>query len=118
MGTAFVYFGPTGMSFEDYFKVEGQEDSEQYARFIAGLSPAMLNRDYPLSPEAVTFKEKLGPSTIVACDLCSGVMSASVLKVLLGRGSMKALPWGMHFDAHYQKLKLTWRAFGNSKPLQ
>ena len=118
MGAAFLYFSPTGMSFEDYFKVEGHEQQEQYARFIAGLSPAMLNRDYLVAPEAVNFMEKRAPSTIMACDLCAGVMGASVLKLLLGRGSLKAAPWGMHFDAYHQRLKFTWRPFGNSNPLQ
>ena len=118
MGTAFLYFSPAGMSFEDYFKVEGHEQQEQYARFIAGLSPAMLSRDYLVAPESVNFKEKRGPSTIMACDLCAGVMGASVLKLLLGRGSLKAAPWGMHFDAYHQRLKFTWRPFGNSNPLQ
>ncbi len=118
IGTAFLYFSPTGMSAEDYFKWEGHEVNEQYARFIAGLSPAMLNRDYLVAPESVSFKEKRGPSTIMACDLCAGVMGASVFKVLLGRGEMKAAPWGMHFDAYHQKLKFTWRPWGNSNPLQ
>jgi molybdopterin/thiamine biosynthesis adenylyltransferase len=118
MGTAFLYFSPTGMSFEEYFKVEGQVQDEQYARFIAGLSPSMLNRDYLVVPESVNFREKRGPSTIMACDLCAGVMGTSVLKVLLGRGPMKAAPWGMHFDAYHQKLKHTWRPFGNANPLQ
>ena len=118
MGVAFLYFSPTGMSFEDYFKVEGHESQEQYARFIAGLSPAMLNRDYLVAPEAVNFQEGRGPSTVMACDLCAGVMGTSVLKLLLGRGAIKAAPWGMHFDAYHQRLKLTWRPFGNSNPLQ
>ena len=118
MGVAFLYFSPTGMSFEDYFKVKGHEPQEQYARFIAGLSPAMLNRDYLVAPEAVNFQEKRGPSTIMACDLCAGVMGTSVLKVLLGRGDIKAAPWGMQFDAYHQKLKFTWRPFGNANPLQ
>ena len=118
MGAAFLYFSPTGMSFEDYFQLEGHEQQEQYARFIAGLSPAMLNRDYLVAPETVNFREKRAPSTIMACDLCAGVIGTSVLKVLLGRGSMKAAPWGMHFDAYHQKLKLTWRPFGNANPLQ
>ncbi|MDO8450847.1 MAG: ThiF family adenylyltransferase [Rhodoferax sp.] len=118
MGTALLYFRPDGMSFEDYFKVDGRESQEQYARFIAGLSPAMVQRDYLVAPEAVNFQEKRGPSTIMACDLCAGVMGTSVLKLLLGRGSMKAAPWGMHFDAYHQKLKFTWRPFGNSNPLQ
>lgn len=118
MGVAFLYFRPDGMSFEDYFKVDGHDSQEQYARFIAGLSPAMLQRDYLVVPEAVNFQKKRGPSTIMACDLCAGVMGASVLKVLLGRGTLKAAPWGMHFDAYHQKLKLTWRPFGNANPLQ
>jgi len=61
---------------------------------------------------------KRGPSTIMACDLCAGVMGASVLKILMGRGGVKAAPWGMHFDAYHQKLKFTWRPFGNSNHLQ
>ncbi len=118
IGTAFLYFSPTGMSAEDYFKWEGHNVQEQYARFIAGLSPSMIQRDYLVAPEAVNFQEKRGPSTIMACDLCAGVMGASVLKILMGRGGVKAAPWGMHFDAYHQKLKFTWRPFGNSNPLQ
>ena len=118
MGVAFLYFSPTAMSFEDYFKVEGHESQEQYARFIAGLSPSMVQRDYLVAPEAVNFQEKRGPSIIMACDLCAGVMGTSVLKLLLRRGTIRAAPWGMHFDAYHQKLKLTWRPFGNSNPLQ
>ncbi|MBK9237030.1 MAG: ThiF family adenylyltransferase [Rhodoferax sp.] len=118
MGTAFLYFSPTGMSFEDYFKVDGHESQEQYARFIAGLSPAMVQRDYLVAPDAVNFTQKRGPSTVMACDLCAGVMGTSVLKVLLGRGTMKAAPWGMQFDAYHQTLRMTWRPFGNSNPFQ
>lgn len=118
MGVAFLYFDPNGMSFEDYFKVEGHEMQEQYARFIAGLSPAMIQRSYLVAPETVNFADKKGPSTVMACDLCAGVMGTSVLKLLLGRGSVRAAPWGLHFDAYREKLKVTWRPFGNSNPLQ
>jgi tRNA threonylcarbamoyladenosine dehydratase len=118
MGVAFLYFDPKGMSFEDYFRLEGHTKGEQYARFIAGLSPSMLNRNYLVVPEAVNFQEKRGPSTVMACDLCAGVMGAAVLKVLLGRGGLKAAPWGMHFDAYHQKMKTTWRPWGNANPLQ
>lgn len=118
IGVAFLYFSPTGMSAEDYFKWEGHEVQEQYARFIAGLSPAMMQRNYLVAPEAVNFQEKRGPSTVMACDMCAGVMGASVMKLLLGRGAIRAAPWGMHFDVYHQKLKFTWRPFGNSNPLQ
>lgn len=118
VGVAFLYFSPTGMSAEDYFKWEGHDVQEQYARFIAGLSPAMMQRHYLAAPEAVNFQEKRGPSTVMACDMCAGVMGASVMKLLLGRGALRAAPWGMHFDVYQQKLKFTWRPWGNSNPLQ
>lgn len=118
MGVAFLYFRPGGMSFEEYFGVEGQARNEQFARFIAGLSPAMLQRTYLAVPEAVNFGEQRGPSTAMACELCAGVMGTAVLKVLLGRGGLRAAPWGMHFDAYRQKLRFTWRPLGNRNPLQ
>jgi len=118
MGVSLLYFRPGGMSFEDYFKVEGCNPQEQYARFIAGLSPAMLQRGYLVAPEAVNFHERRGPSTMMSCDLCAGVMGVSALKVLLDRGALKAAPWAMQFDAYKQKLSFTWRPFGNANPLQ
>jgi len=118
MGVALLYFHPDGMSFEEYFKVAGHEQQEQYARFIAGLSPAMLQRSYLVVPEAVNFTRRQGPSTIMACDMCAGVLGTAALKVLLGRGPQKAVPWAMQFDAYRQKFRFTWRPFGNSNPLQ
>lgn len=118
MGVALMYFKPGGMSFEQYFQVEGRSENEQYARFIAGLSPGMLQRDYLVDPSAVNFKERRGPSTMMSCNLCAGVMGVAVLKVLLGRGNLRAAPWAMQFDAYHQKIKFTWRPFGNANPLQ
>lgn len=118
MGVAMLCFAPGGMSFEDYFRLEGQPQQEQFARFIAGLSPAMLQRNYLMAPEAVNFAEQRGPSTAMACDLCAGVMGTAVLKILLGRGPLKPAPWAMQFDAYRQKLSFTWRPWGNANPLQ
>jgi molybdopterin/thiamine biosynthesis adenylyltransferase len=118
MGVSLLYFDPNGISFEDYFRLEGHNTQEQYARFIAGLSPAMLQRRYLVAPAAVNFEERRGPSTMMACDLCAGVMGTAALKVLLRRGSLKAAPWAMQFDAYRQKLSFTWRPFGNANPLQ
>jgi len=118
MGTAFLHFSPDGMSAEDYFGWEGQAEQEQYARFIAGLSPAMLQRNYLVAPEAVNFRERRGPSTIIACDLCAGVMACEVLKLLLKRGAMLAAPWGMQFDAYRLCFRTTWRPWGHRNPLQ
>lgn len=118
MGVALMYFAPGGMSFEQYFRLDGVPRQEQFARFIAGLSPAMLQRHYLAAPEAVDFAGQRGPSTAMACDLCAGVMGTAVLKVLLGRGPLRAAPWAMQFDAYRQQLRFTWRPFGNANPLQ
>lgn len=118
MGVSLLYFKPGGMSFERYFRLEGCDQTEQYARFIAGLSPAMLQRNYLVAPEAVDFAARRGPSTVMACDLCAGVTGTAVLKILLGRGELRAAPWTMQFDAYRQRLSFTWRPGGNANPLQ
>ena len=118
MGVSLLYFAPGGTSFERYFRLEGQSEQEQFALFIAGLSPAMLQRTYLVAPEAVNFGQRRGPSTVMACELCAGVTGVAVLKLLLGRGGLRAAPWSMQFDAYRQRLSHTWRPFGNANPLQ
>lgn len=118
MGVSFLYFRPDGMRFEDYFRFEGVPLQEQYARFIAGLSPAMLQRSYVAVADAVNFAQRQGPSTMMACDLCAGVMATAVLKVVLNRGALRPVPWAMQFDAYRQQLRFTWRPMGNANPLQ
>jgi tRNA threonylcarbamoyladenosine dehydratase len=118
MGVSLLAFNADGVSFEEYFQLEGHGQQEQFARFIAGLSPAMLQRKYLVAPEAVDFDAQRGPSTVMACDLCAGLMGTAVLKILVGRGSIRFAPWAMQFDAYRQKLTFTWRPFGNANPLQ
>lgn len=118
MGVSCLYFDPSGMSFEEYFRLEGHDSQEQYARFIAGLSPAMLQRSYLAEPSAVNFRLRRGPSTMMAIDLCAGVLGTEALKLLLGRGKLRRAPTALQFDAYRQKLRFTWRPFGNANPLQ
>lgn len=118
MGVSLLYFKPAGMSFERYFRLEGVDRQEQFARFIAGLSPAMLQRTYLVAPEAVDFAGQRGPSTMMACDLCAGLMGTAVTKLLLGRGPLRPAPWALQFDAYRQRMRWTWRPFGNANPFQ
>lgn len=118
MGVSLLYFDPKGMSFERYFRLEGVSRQEQFARFIAGLSPAMLQRSYLVAPEAVDFVGQRGPSTMMACDLCAGLTGTAALKLLLRRGPLRAAPWALQFDAYRQSVRWTWRPFGNANPLQ
>ena len=118
MGAALLNFLPGGMSFEDYFRLDGQPEDEQLLRFLLGLSPAMLQRGYLVDPSAVDLARHRGPSTPMACDLCAGVAAIQALKLLLHRGEVIAAPHGLHFDAYRNRLVKTWRPGGNHHPLQ
>jgi molybdopterin/thiamine biosynthesis adenylyltransferase len=119
MGVSFLHFSPQGMSLEKYLNLQ-PEDSERdkYAKFTAGISPSMLMLGYLKDPSAVNFDEKRGPSTGLACLLCSGVLGTMVLKILLGRGSVPEVPRVVQFDAYKNRMTVAWRPWGNRNPLQ
>lgn len=118
MGTAVLTFIPEGMSFEEYFCLEGCDEEEMAIRFLLGLSPGMLQRGYLADPSRVNLSERRGPSTIAACQLCAGVTATEALKLLLGRGKVLAAPRGYQFDAYRNSFIKTWRPGGNRNPLQ
>lgn len=118
MGTAVLNFMPGQMTFEQYFQLEGQSETDKILHFLLGLSPAMLQRGYLVDPGAVDFINHKGPSTPMACELCAGVAATQALKILLKRGKVLAAPWGLHFDAYTNKLAKTWRPGGNRNLIQ
>ena len=118
MGAALLNFMPGGMSFEEYFQLDGRDEIEKTVRFLVGLSPAMLQRRYLRDRRYVDFAAQRGPSTAMACQLCAGIAATEVLKILLRRGKVHAAPMGVHFDAYRGRLAHTWRPGGNRNPLQ
>lgn len=118
MGTAVLNFLPGGMSFSEYFCLDDGPEVEKPLRFLMGLAPARLQMGYLVDPTTVDLQNHKGPSTIMACQLCAGVASTEALKILLGRGPVRAAPRGYHFDAYRNKFALTWRPGGNRHPLQ
>lgn len=118
LGAALLNFVPGGMSFEDYFGLEGQPEDEQALRFLIGLSPAMLQMGYLVDPTHVDFKARKGPSTVIGPQLCSGIAAAQVLKLVLKRGPVVAAPSGLHFDAYRNRTARTWRPGGHRHPMQ
>lgn len=119
MGAALVNFIPGGMSFDEYFQWrEGDSDLELAIKFLLGLSPKAPHRRYIVDSSAIRFKEKKGPSTPMACELCAGIAVTEVLKILLGRGRVYSAPHSLLFDAYHNRLfhhRLLW---GNRGPLQ
>jgi molybdopterin/thiamine biosynthesis adenylyltransferase len=118
MGAACLNFLPGKMSFEDYFQWGERPELEKALRFLVGLAPAGLHRPYLVWPQAVNLRERRGPSTIMACQLCAGIAATQALKILLGRGHVLAAPHGFQYDAYRDKLVRTWRPGGNRNPIQ
>lgn len=118
MGVALLCFIPGKMTFEEYFRLNGQSEDEQLLRFLLGLSPAMLQMSYLVDQSRVDLDNHKGPSTPMACDLCSGLAATNALKILLSRGKIIAAPKGLHFDAFRNKLSQTWRPWGNNNWIQ
>ena len=118
MGVGFLAFVPGGMTFEQYFRLEGQSENEQYLRFLMGVAPRGLHRSYLVDPSRIDLAGKKGPSTGASCQLCSGVATVAALKLLLGRGDVKPAPYHHHFDPYVGKLAITKLRYGMNGPVQ
>ena len=118
MGAAVLVFMPGGMTFEEYFQLEGRSEVDQSLRFLLGLAPAALYARHLVDDTRVDLGGRSGPSTGIACELCAGVAAAQVLKILLQRGDVVAAPRGFHFDAYANKLVRTHLWGGNRDPWQ
>ncbi|MCU7934175.1 MAG: ThiF family adenylyltransferase [Candidatus Thiodiazotropha sp. (ex Dulcina madagascariensis)] len=118
MGAALLCFLPGRTSFEDYFRLEGYDEYQQYLRFLVGLAPGRLHTGYLVMPDRIDLVAKRGPSTPMGCELCAGFAATQALKLLLGRGKVLPAPWGLQFDAYRNRLRRTWRPGGNRHPLQ
>lgn len=118
MGTAYIVFTPDGMSFEDYFRIGGKPELEQYVRFYSGLAPEYLQQAYLVDPARLDLQRKFGPSTIMGVQLASGVLVSEGLKLLLGRDGVKAAPWHHHFDAYRNLYRSGRLRGGNANPVQ
>ena len=118
MGTAYLIFMPGGMTFEDYFRLEGLSPERRYVNFLIGLNPKGYHRPYLVDPSRVNLADGRGPSTATACQLCAGVVGAEATKILLGRGTVRAAPCYHQFDAYRGKWATGRLRGGNRNPLQ
>jgi sulfur-carrier protein adenylyltransferase/sulfurtransferase len=117
MGAAFLVFEPGGMTFEQYFGLEGLPAPQQYVRFLLGLSPRGLHLRYLADPSYVDLAGRRGPSTAAAVQICAGVAAAETVKLLLGRGRVYAAPFYHQFDAYRGKWVRGCLRFGARNPL-
>jgi hypothetical protein len=118
MGTAFLVFEPGGMTFEQWFRLEGLSEENQYINFLLGMAPSALHRGYLVDPSRVDLRRHRGPSTVAGCELSAAVASVEAVKILLGRGRVRAVPYYHQFDAYSGRWVVRKLPGGNGHPLQ
>ncbi|MEM6579623.1 MAG: ThiF family adenylyltransferase [Pseudomonadota bacterium] len=115
---ALLVFVPGGMTWHDYFAMELAKDNyDKYVLFALGTAPKATQLDY-LDRNFLNLSEQRAPSLAPAVQLCAGVAGAEVLKLLLGRGRINAVPFYSQFDAYkcrFARGRLRW---GNKGPVQ
>ncbi len=117
-GSAYMIFSPDGMSFEEYFQLEGLPFEKQAVNFLFGLGSAGLHRPYIMDPYQINLSAKKGPSTSPSCQLCAGVAGVQTAKILLNRGRVYAAPWYHQFDPCREKLVRRYLPGGNKNIFQ
>lgn len=118
LSTGYLTFMPGKMTFEEYFRLDGLSRNRQYVNFFLGLVPAALHRSYLVDPTRLNLAEKRGPSSPAGVQLCSGVVAAEAMKILLGRGRIEAAPHFHQFDAYTGKWISRRLRGGNDNALQ
>jgi molybdopterin/thiamine biosynthesis adenylyltransferase len=115
--TAWLVFDPAGMSFDDYFDLhDGMMPVDLFSAFLVGLTPRATHMPY-MDLSYVDASGR-GPSVASACRLCSGVVGAEAVKILLGRGLVRSAPSYAQFDAYRCILRKGRIPWGNRNPLQ
>ena len=100
MSAALMIFMPGGMTFEEYFRWQGQDDFNKALRMAAGIAPKGKHISYLVWPDAVDFINRKAPSTPMACNICAGIAGTEALKILLKRGRVLSAPHSMVYDAY------------------
>ncbi|MBK5910934.1 hypothetical protein CCR85_05430 [Rhodothalassium salexigens] len=97
-GTAYLTFMPGSMTFEDYFRFEGESEARRRVKFMVGLAPKALHSRSLVDPSRINLRDRQGPSTPMGCQMASAVVGAEALKILTGRGEVRPAPAYHQFD--------------------
>lgn len=115
--TAWLAFDPNGMPFDTYFDMHDKmEPVDFFAAFVIGLTPRGTHGPY-FDYSCVEASGR-GPSVAAACRLAAGVVGSEAIKIILGRGKVRAAPYYQQFDAYRYILRRGWMPWGNRNPIQ
>lgn len=104
---ALQVIAPPGSSFDRFYGFcDGMSESELVSRFLVGIAPRGLHFDY-IDTNEISVTEQRGPSSAIAISLCAAAAGMEVLRVILGWGDVRALPW--HAQLDLKKRRWVWR---------
>lgn len=117
--SAMLIFSPhEGMGFDKYFDIyENMSEKDKHLSFAMGVAPGATHIKY-MDLSKVDLDLKAGPSSIIACQVCSAMAATEVLRILLGRGRIKPVPHYFQFDPYIQKYRKGYLFGGNRNPVQ
>jgi molybdopterin/thiamine biosynthesis adenylyltransferase len=119
MGTSYLSFNPRGMSFNQYFNLNTELDSnEKLVRFLAGLAPKGLHLSYMKYTEFINIEKQDVPSLHIGCLAATSAVASVCTKMVLNRGRIIWAPRGVHTDFFKNKTSTFWRPWGNKNPVQ
>jgi len=115
---ALLVYMPDGMSFDEYFAMDlARDEQDKLILFALGTAPRGLQFPY-IDRRYVDLTTRRGPSLAAAIQLCTGVASAEVMKLLLNRGAVHAVPAYQQFDAYRSQFVRGKLRRGNRGPVQ
>ncbi len=97
-----VFLPGKGMSFEEYFNFKENDNNAQLlAKFLLGLAPRALHRQYT-DLTKINAIEQTGPSSILGTQLAATFIGGEVIRILLNRGHSLPAPWYRQIDIYRQ----------------
>ncbi len=116
---AVLVFSPyEGMGFDEYFHIlDDLSEEDRLLHFAMGLAPRPTHLRY-MDTSRVSFREKAGPSIASACMLCAGAAATETLKILLGRGPVRAVPHYIQIDPYTWTFRKGRLRGGQRNPVQ
>ncbi|MCK5098432.1 MAG: ThiF family adenylyltransferase [Desulfobacteraceae bacterium] len=113
-----IFMPDRGMTFDQYFNITDKLDlEEKLIRFFIGLAPKATQKEY-IDPDSISMKTRKGPSLGAACNLCSAVVAAETVRILLKKKGIKPAPYYFQYDLFTRKFHQGYLFKGNRHPLQ
>lgn len=117
-GATLQVFSPDGMSFDEYFGISDDMGYwEKMVAFAVGLTPRALHLKY-LDLSKVNIAGKTGPALASACNLCATLAATEAVSIILGRRTVKAVPYYFQFDPYRRVYKKGYLFMGAGNPVQ